>query len=701
MSSAPPPTDPSGYRVEDLARAAGVSVDTVRYYQGRGLLPPPERHGRVGRYDDGHLERLREIRRLVDEGLTLAQVGRLLGVSPGADPGGAVRALVGLGAAPTLSRDELATRAGVPAVAVDLAVDGGLLQPVLVEDEPRFEERSVGMLAAAAGILQAGVPLPALLQLAADHAEHTERLVDRAVELFRARSTGDEGLVGSRDAAVRELVPRVTELVAEHFRQTLLSRVLVQLVEPTDEATLVAAAVERARATRRPQLVALARRLPAGTDPLVLTAGARWASATTRLALVHPNDEVAAVGVGAAHVVAHGGGEDRFTAVAAATRRIANTVHRDRTVPAWAGPVLLGGFAYLPDGARSGDWSSFGAARFVLPEVLLAASGGETWLTRTVAVDETTDPAEVVAGLDAVEAEVLAPATDGGTPTPGARTAVQDPASVDDPAYVALVERALAAIAAGTVEKVVLARSVLVTDARPRAASLLRRFRAERPGCASFWLEVDGTAFVGSTPELLVRLQGDRVASAALAGTSRRDPDPARDAESAASFQADPKEQAEHRFVLDALRDRLVGAGIALDASPVTGVLDLPGLRHLYTPVAGTLTRPPGSVVELAGALHPTPAVGGSPLVAAERWLRDHEGLDRGWFAAPIGVLRLDGGGSLWVGLRSALVTAAGTRLFAGAGIVAGSDPRRELAETGLKLQTMGAALLAEQEEPA
>lgn len=699
----PPPTEPPRYRVEDLARAAGVSVDTVRYYQGRGLLPPPERHGRVGRYDDGHLERLREIRRLVDEGLTLAQVGRLLGVSAGADPGGAVRALVGLGAAPTLSRDELAARAGVPAVAVDLAVDGGLLQPVLVDDEPRFEERSVAMLSAAAGILQAGVPLPALLQLAADHAEHTERLVDRAVELFRARSTGDGGPTArdaaARDAAVRELVPRVTELVAEHFRQTLLSRVLVQLVEPTDEITLVAAAVDRARATRRPQLVALSRRLPDGTDPLVLTVGERWASATTRLAVIHSADDVAAVGVGAAHVVAHGGGEDRFTAVAAATRRIANTVHRDRSVPGWAGPLLLGGFAYLPDGARSGDWSAFGAARFVLPEVSLAAAGGETWLTRTVTVDETTDPAAVVAGLDTAEAEVLGPT--GGTPAPAGCAAAEDPASVDDPAYVALVDRALAAIAAGTVEKVVLARSVLVPGARPRAASLLRRFRAERPGCAGFWLEVDGTAFVGSTPELLARLEGDRVTSAAVAGTSRRDPDPDRDAAAAVAFQADPKEQAEHRYVLDALRDRLVGAGIALDPSPVTGILDLPGLRHLYTPVAGTLTRPPGSVVELAGALHPTPAVGGSPLVAAERWLRDHEGLDRGWFAAPIGVLRLDGGGSLWVGLRSALVTEAGTRLFAGAGIVAGSDPRRELAETGLKLQTMGAALLAEQEEPA
>jgi isochorismate synthase len=694
-----PGADRPGLRVEELARAAGLSVDTVRYYQGRGLLQPPVRDGRVARYGPAHLDRLREIRRLVDAGLTLAQIGSLLDDRAGP----ALRALAALGSTPTLGREELAARAEVPVVAVDLAVDAGLLQPVLVGDEPRFDEGAAGMLAAAAGILRAGVPLPALLSLAADHAEHTERLVDRAVELFRVR-----GVTTDRSSAVRELVPRVTELVAEHFRQTLLSRVLVQMVDPEDQRALATAAVERARATRRPQLVALARRLPLPVDPLALSRTSLWSDAATRAAVLHPDDRVALVGVGAAHVIAHPGGEGRFAAVAAAARRLAATIHRDRSVPDWAGPLLLGGFAYLADGGRSGDWRPFGPARFVLPEVLVASDGAETWVVRSATVEAGDDPEAVLRGLDAAVAEVLAAVGDAdpdpaaGASRPGVDQPPADPPREADPAYVALVTRALADIAAGRLEKVVLARSVLVPGAGPSAPDLLTRLRDERPGCASFWFEADGAAFVGSTPELLVGLDGDRVTSAAVAGTSRRDPAAGSraDAAAAAAFLADPKEQAEHRFVLDALRDRLVGAGVALDASPVTGVLDLPGLRHLFTPVSGTLTRVPGSVAELAGALHPTPAVGGSPLVASERWLRDHEGLDRGWYAAPVGVLRLDGGGSLWVGLRSALVTGAGTRLYAGAGVVLGSDPDRELAETSLKLQTMGAALLAASRSP-
>jgi isochorismate synthase EntC len=122
-------------------------------------------------------------------------------------------------------------------------------------------------------------------------------------------------------------------------------------------------------------------------------------------------------------------------------------------------------------------------------------------------------------------------------------------------------------------------------------------------------------------------------------------------------------------------------------------LLQLEGIQHLETPIRGLL-REEASLLELAGRLHPTPAVGGTPREAALAWLDEHEDLARGWYAGPVGVIRRDGGGELWVALRSALLGLETARLFAGAGIVSGAEPRAELRETQLKLRAMLDALV-------
>ena len=247
------------------------------------------------------------------------------------------------------------------------------------------------------------------------------------------------------------------------------------------------------------------------------------------------------------------------------------------------------------------------------------------------------------------------------------------------------VKQAAAAIDAGELGKVVVAREVdAVGNIDP--AVVLARLSDRFESCAIFGFGRGRSCFVGASPEVLVELDDDLVTTYAVAGTAPRGLSPAEDAVNAQRLVDDPKEQAEHRYVVDYLRTRLALAGVDLDSTGETEVRTLPGIHHLHTTVTGRISPEPGLALRLAGALHPTPAVGGTPSSFAQRWIADHEGLDRGWYAGPVGWIDHRGCGSFYVALRSALIGPDSMRLFAGAGIVAGSDPEQELVETDIKL---------------
>jgi DNA-binding transcriptional MerR regulator len=233
------------YRVEELARAAGLRVDTVRFYQGRGLIPPPRREGRVARYDERHLERLNRIRDLQEKGLTLALIRRVLEAEedPSADAHllGALRAeRVG---ERTLTREQLADEAGVPDAILAAAQAAGLLEPLRDQPEERYTEADLRMLRSGLAILEAGFPLDRLLDLAVLHARHVERVADQAVELFDryVRRTNGERPDESVTESFRDLLPRVTELVALHFQRTVVSRALERLEARGERPALLAA----------------------------------------------------------------------------------------------------------------------------------------------------------------------------------------------------------------------------------------------------------------------------------------------------------------------------------------------------------------------------------------------------------------------------------------------------------------------------
>lgn len=256
----------------------------------------------------------------------------------------------------------------------------------------------------------------------------------------------------------------------------------------------------------------------------------------------------------------------------------------------------------------------------------------------------------------------------------------------------AAVEEALARIAAGRLEKVVLARQVVVDLPRPTAlAALVDRLRREQPACFT----CAAGSYVGASPELLARRRGRLVVSRPMAGTVAQGGDRGDDARLVAAMAASTKEQAEHRLVVDAVRAGLAALCDDVTAGARPEVVRLSTVAHLATTVRGRLKDPSTSALAVAARLHPTPAVGGVPRAAALAAIAELEGFDRGVYAGPVGWVDARGDGDWAVGLRGATLDPTGgrARLVAGAGIVAGSDPDAEWEETEAKLASMRSVL--------
>lgn len=334
------------------------------------------------------------------------------------------------------------------------------------------------------------------------------------------------------------------------------------------------------------------------------------------------------------------------------------------------GPVALGALPFDRDAPAS----------MVVPQILVARGPtGEQWLTSVApAGSERTHPRELFEGLGAARAESLPDSFALTSPRPHVE-------------WEATIADAVEAIERGELQKVVVAREVIVEANRAIVVpDVLERLRALYPSCVVF--SIDG--FLGASPELLVAREGRGVRSHPLAGTFPRSGDPHADEVLAAELLASVKDRNEHRFVIEQIVGVLEPRCERLDVPAAPSIHPLRNVLHLGTELAGTLREPAPTALELAAALHPTPAVGGTPTEESLAWLDRHEGLARGRYAGPVGWVDSRGDGMFSVGIRSAEIRGARARLFAGVGIVEGSDPKRELVETQLKLQALLAAVV-------
>lgn len=259
--------------------------------------------------------------------------------------------------------------------------------------------------------------------------------------------------------------------------------------------------------------------------------------------------------------------------------------------------------------------------------------------------------------------------------------------------YLAAVTAARDAVRRGDITKAVIARDIIVEASQAiDLQALLKRLKASFG--SSYRYSIDG--LVGASPELLVERIGDEIRSLPLAGTCPRTGDPPADARLAAELRASAKNQIEHRVVIDMVHDTLLPWCSYLDWQPEPDVIAVANVQHLGTRIEGRLSQPLPSVVDLVGALSPTPALGGHPRDAALRLIAQHEGVRRGRYGGAVGWVDRHGNGTWAVAIRCAEFSAdrRSARLFAGGGIVAESDPHHELAETQAKFQAMLAAIV-------
>ena len=431
----------------------------------------------------------------------------------------------------------------------------------------------------------------------------------------------------------------------------------------------------------------------AGVEPLAVLAAA--GEEQHRFYWKQPHRDLTLVGVGAALVWRPAEDARRFDE---ASRFAAALAQRTRPAPDAgdgmpAGPVLCGGFAFDPPAADApAPWRDFGAGRLVVPELLGIVRGGATRWVLTApdsALEAATERAEELLRIAAANPLRCRPLSAAVSRSPG-----------DDEAYRRTIAAALGCIEAGTLHKVVPARQVTAHLTNPlegRAlGALLARLAAHYPAATTFAVGRGPMTLLGASPELLVRTGGGVAETDALAGSCARHEQPERDETLARTMLASPKERYEHDAVVEHLRSRMAAAGVSLHPVPTEPqVRALPGIQHLWTPLRGSVATLPGVVFRLADALHPTPAVGGLPTGPALAFLGRHERAGRGWFAGPVGWTDLAGSGELCLALRSGLVNSptGEMSLFAGSGVVAGSHPDAELAETDAKLNAVPAVL--------
>ncbi|MBI1377029.1 MAG: isochorismate synthase [Frankiales bacterium] len=336
------------------------------------------------------------------------------------------------------------------------------------------------------------------------------------------------------------------------------------------------------------------------------------------------------------------------------------------------GPVAFMSFAFDAVPGRSVA---------VVPRVVVGRRDGASWLTVVAA-----SPREARLAVDETLAALHHPVA---VPEAPEGIAYAE-GSLTVPEWQSAVAEAVRRIDAGELDKVVLARDVVVTADGPiDPRFLLTRLAGRYPSCWTF--SVDG--LLGSTPEMLVQRIGSSVTSRVLAGTMRRSRDADRDDSLASALLGSAKDHAEHEYAVRSVALALAAHCTDLDVPGTPSLLRLANVQHLATDVRGVLAD--GSpVLALAASLHPTAAVCGTPTERASAVIRELEGMDRGRYAGPVGWVDARGDGEFGIALRCGAVEAEDRlRLFAGCGLVTGSDPDVELAESQAKLVAMRDAL--------
>jgi salicylate biosynthesis isochorismate synthase/menaquinone-specific isochorismate synthase len=409
------------------------------------------------------------------------------------------------------------------------------------------------------------------------------------------------------------------------------------LLRPDDRDRLRARAAEAVRRARRhgEALAAITIALPRGADPTAIAAASRRAGEPWFSFEQSDRDRFALAALGCAAAIDERGPE-RFARAAARWRALAERAAcDDPDGPRGSGPVAVGGFAFAPDGGGAPHWAGFEPASLHVPEAAIVRRGDDVRLTLAALARPDDIPEQVVARLEARAAELHERPLPLLDPDPAGRFRVVS--AMPPEHYEAAVAGAVERIRSGALDKIVLAREVQVHAPAPHdVPAVLGVLREAFPSCHVFCAARGDGAFVAASPELLVRREGLRAGTLALAGSTRRSADPAVDDHLGEQLLRSDKDREEQAIVSRRIVRALRPHSVWVTAADEPVVVKVANIQHLATPIRAQLAHPV-SAVELAGLLHPTPAVGGEPIAAAAPLIPALEGLDRGWYAGPVG----------------------------------------------------------------
>ncbi len=334
------------------------------------------------------------------------------------------------------------------------------------------------------------------------------------------------------------------------------------------------------------------------------------------------------------------------------------------------------GFSFLPDGPRSDVWDGYDPAEVFLPRITIESFGGDSKLTVIVPAGDDPGPTmELLASMKHPEWQSVVDLGD---------HAIESHPPVTE--WADSVADAIATIERGDLDKVVLARSVTVRSTKP--VEILRVFRelaTTYPQCYNFAWKSGDAVFMGASPELLADVRGRKLRSNPLAGSAPRGEGEEDDRLLAKRLMASSKDRREHALVVDDLAERLAPLTVTLDVPDAPGLKQMATVQHLSTGIEGELVDGVG-ILDVIEATHPTPAVGGVERRAAVDYINGAEAIDRGWYSGGVGWVNGSGEGAICIALRCGLIREDTTHLYAGAGIVADSQPEAEVIETRLKL---------------
>jgi salicylate biosynthesis isochorismate synthase len=462
-------------------------------------------------------------------------------------------------------------------------------------------------------------------------------------------------------------------------------------------AAHLALALTRARRVGGEVLASISIALDADVDPSAVVCASRRPGEPW-FAFEQPDRGRAALAALGEVISLQAGGDTRFASVADRWRALSATAVADPADdPAGGGPVAVGGFAFAPNGGGAPHWRGFAPASLIVPEVALLrrergiqnAGDRRSAVRLTLAALARPDDLveDLLARLERRVGELRSHSLPLLDPAPTGRFLLASAMAPEH--YEQAVARATELIRAGELEKIVLAREVQVHA--PRAydpAAVFGVLRREFPSCFVFCVGRGEATLIAASPELLVRREGHRVSTLALAGSSRRSADPAVDAHLGERLLRDESYREEHAIVARRIERTLRPHAVWVAAAPEPELARIANIQHLATPIRAQLAAPMDAL-ELTELMHPTPAVGGEPRARAAPLIPALEGLDRGWYTGPVGWTDATGDGEFCVALRCALLRENVAHCYAGNGIVRGSEPAAELAETEVKLQAL------------